>query len=458
MHAKLKTVKKYAYTLAKKPTARKAAGLMALMYLSPAVGLLLDNILARSFGVGSTLDIFRLVTTFMLLGVGLVAGTLLKYAIIPELAKAKAANDIRGGLMFVLILVLLVFALMLPMIITGIFAPQWMLHFLGPGLPITPEAYTLIQVATLGFAFMILLSAGGAVLQFYGSFWAQPMGQLALNLGLMLVVLVFAVNVTTPAAQLKILTCGLALGIFGYVMIFCFLLAKLWRKNLRAEILGQSSHSSNNTWASMLKVAFLALVPQMLIMGSEIIKNIATNRALSYAEPGSLALFTFVAKLLMMVSLPVIAITTILFPQDAKDHATGLQAAQQTIKQLNHLFIVTMVIACGLFLLAPFVLYILFGLAQLTQKDFEALTTAFRILIWLAPASAVSLYITNQYYARHLRGRILIFYVLHIGTICAFISTGWANHLYTLCGLLVGCQILFTLLLWAHWYLESKRV
>jgi peptidoglycan biosynthesis protein MviN/MurJ (putative lipid II flippase) len=397
VRAKLHAVKQRASALARKPNVRKAAVLTGLMYLSPALGLLLDNLLARHFGVGTTLDIFRLVTNFLMLGTGLVAGTLLKYAIIPELAKTKANDDLRSGLMFVSVLAGLVLALMLPLIGLGLFAPQWLLHLLGPGLPYLPEADLLVQVACVGFALMIISSAGGAVLQFYGTFWAQPAGQVALNSAVVLAISLFAAQAPTPAAQLQLLTYGLLAGVVGWIFIFAVLLTNLWRREL-GQIWARTKRPT--ALRAIALAAIMALAPQLVIMGSEILKNILINRALTFAEPGSLTLYTFAFKMLMLAVLPILAITTILFPTLAKVSTKTVKDKNTKFnQQLSQLFILSVIFFIGLWLGAPIILKLLFGLANLSTKDTQLLLETFRILLLIIPCYTVSLCLLNYLYA-----------------------------------------------------------
>lgn len=447
MRAKLQAAKAKALSLARKPNARKAAVLTGLMYLSPVIGLLLDNILARSFGVNTALDFFRLVTSFLMLGTGLVAGTLLKYAIIPQLARAKAANDMAGGLRFVIAITAHVFLLMIPMILCGLLKPDWLLSLLGPGLPIIPEAHTMVQVAAIGFAFMIVSSAGASLLQFYGTFWTQPAAQVVLNSTLMVVILAFAHQAVTLSEQLQILTWGLTTGLIAWLGLFAFMLGRLWRQHFR----NTGKNPSPQSWRENVLLAAVALAPQLLIMGCEIFKNIAINRALSFGEPGSLALYTFAFKLLMLVSLPIMAITTILFPRTASNHATGISNHKQDQQQLYALVSVALIITLVLWMVAPVLISILFGLAKLSATEFTKLVEGFRILIWMAPASAAALVISNQCYAMHQRWPILAYYILLTSTLALLLLSEAFLNLNGIIIAVTLSQMIATLAFWMMW-------
>jgi peptidoglycan biosynthesis protein MviN/MurJ (putative lipid II flippase) len=448
VRAKLHAVKQRASALARKPNARKAAVLTGLMYLSPALGLLLDNLLARHFGVGTTLDTFRLVTSFLMLGTGLVAGTLLKYAIIPELARAKAANDLRAGLVFVAVLAGLVLALMLPLIALGLFAPQWLLHLLGPGLPYLPEADLLVQVACVGFALMIISSAGGAVLQFYGTFWAQPVGQVALNSALVLAISLFATQAPSPAAQLQLLTYGLLAGVVGWVVIFGALLANLWRREL-GEVWASTKRPA--ALRAIALAAMLALAPQLVIMGSEILKNILINRALTLAEPGSLTLYTFAFKMLMLASLPIMAITTIIFPGTAKSSAQGGIKMKDETRKLFYLMGISVLLAGVLWLMAPLVVKLMFIFAKLNSASVIILSEAFQVLIWVAPATALALFVTNQLYAQGQRTIILFYYILLVSLLMIMLTMPLYQGLLGICWAVLLSQLISSFIIGIFW-------
>jgi len=399
-------------SIVKKPDNRKTFILTILLYLSPFIGLLLDNLLARYFSIGVVLDTFRLTTNFMLLGTGLISGTLLKYVIIPELAHYKAEDNIRGGLVFVTVVTVLVVGLMLPLIFIGLFFPSWLLHILGPGLEIVSGAETLLQVASIGFSLMIITSSFSSVLQFYGIFWGQPTGQIALNGSVLVGIVLFAGSAVTPYDQLKVLSVALGTGVAGMVGVLSFLLLSLWKKELQTPHLTAAPQPIG----VFLQKAVKGLLPQIVIVGSELLKPIIVNRTLSHLDSGSIALYSFGFKLLMLSNLPIRAITTTVFPKMSKHHAEGL--SKKLLSTLHKatfiILLLTILIAGLLWHESDLVVKTLFGIASLNEKDQRILIELYQTFVFFSPFAALGLLYSEVAFASRQASAVMIYSIINL--------------------------------------------
>lgn len=387
------------YALRHNHTARKGVTLTALLYLSPAVGLLLDNILVRYFGVGITVDTFRLITSFMLLSTGLVANILLKYALIPELAHYKAKNDLRGGLRFVTVFTILTLLLLTPLVGLGLLRPDMLLGFLGPGLQVGAEAYLLVRIACISFVLIIISGSFIAVLQFYATFWGQPIGQFLLNSTILIAVLLFAGTVTTSAQELYLLAYSLLAGAVAMLSLTSFMILHLWLRTLR-YIIAEKTNIQQQSIKALVRSSLLILLPLLVIMLVGMFNSLLVNRTISYMDVGSITIYNYAFKLLMLGHLPLMAFITVLFPDIAKAHAANQNISESLKKRSLILLGMGMSFAVILSFSADIIVYVAFGLSNFTEAEHMALVNVFRILIWNLPAGALVLFLVESLYAQ----------------------------------------------------------
>lgn len=371
--------------------------LTGLLYVSPALGLLADILFIRHFGVGEVVDVYRVCLALMLIGSGIMAGTLLRYALVPQLAAFQSRGDLTGGLRFAAVFSGVVFLAVMPVGIISIVAPAWILGHLAPGL--SAETLTasapLMVVAGMGLLLLLAVSCANAVLQFFGHYWVSTVGQIALNGAVVISLVLIDWNPLSLAEQAYELSLVLAAGLAVTCVVSAGLLVKQCgdAKGWKATRKGWLKYD--------LKLALVVIAPQMLIVLSEIVRPIIVNRELSMVSVGSIAMFSYAFRLLMIAHLPSLALSTVVFPGFAKSFADGdLQRVRRMfVKGLMVVATACVVVSVAASLCGDVIVGLLFGSADLTERSLGDISHLFKILVMGTLAGALVQYVQQAAYA-----------------------------------------------------------
>jgi O-antigen/teichoic acid export membrane protein len=235
-------------------------------------------------------------------------------------------------------------------------------------------------------------------------------------------------------------------------------LACLWRRELRTA--WQTRKHTTTKLGPVMLLAAAALAPQLAIMATEIIKPLLVNRYLSYLEAGSIALFGMGLKLLMLSNLPMRAVVQVLFPNFAKLHAGQAQEKLKTQVRFAALrmFAATACFAALLWLLAPWVVGLLFGLGNLSADRTELLYAMYRAFLFFAPFATLGLLFQEIGYATKQGHKVLLAQLANIGLLLVMLPTliqsvGLMGAVYAY----VSSQILCMCLMAMFVYLGLKK-
>lgn len=388
-------MKKSIEKLKANPLIRKSMGLTILLYLSPVIGMILEIVLLRMFSAGGVLDVFRALMTFMLMGQGVIASQLLKYAVVPQLADFRAKDQDREGLIFAMYFTLIVLSVLSPVVFVGLFHPESLLLMLAPGFSheLIREAAGLVQVTSFGFMLLTIVGSMSSVLHFYGIFWGQPLGQLLSNSITTIGVLIFGSVVVTYSGQFSLLKACIGIGLVVMLAIMIRQCLLIWKKTTPAK--------SGVNVVDSIKLACTLILPQLIIISAEIIKPIAVNRALSQVGVGSIALYLLAFRLQMIGYLPVQAIVTVLFPSLSrlKNEVTPAELLKKFVRGSMNILILTVMISGVLWFLADIIVLIIGYLANLAKYQEEVVINIYRIFLCMAPFSALGLYYMESAFA-----------------------------------------------------------
>ena len=432
---------------------RKGASLAFLLYLSPIVGMILEITLIRVFSAGAVLDSFRALLTFMLMGQGVVTSQLLKYAVIPKLAQFRSRNQDREGLVFAFYFTLQVLLILSPILFIGMVLPEQMLQFLAPGFDaeIRSQSAHMVQVATCGFALLILMGAMTAILNFHGVFWGQPVATLILNSTILIAVLCFGYRATEPSSQFVLLEAATSLGLMCMLMLMSWQCIKIWNSTTPE---GKAPSLKKTLYASLI-----VLLPQLILVAAELIKHLSVNRVLSELGEGSIVLYMLAFKLYMVGLLPVIAVVTIIFPDFSrlKTNTDDQQLAEKIKTGSLRIFLISGVASIVVWLLAPIMIDIISYLANLDVTRRDLVVEVYRAFLIFTPFSSLCIFYMESSYAFGRKKTVLTYSVINTSIIAflmpVFGSQGALNVVYVYTWVQATCTVFFGLAL----YYSLKR-
>lgn len=399
---------------------KKFFGLTILLYLSPIIGVLVDIMFIRRFGAGEVMDVYRVLIGFMLLGNGLFSAQLFKFVVIPKLAMYKAKGQNAEGLLFAHRFLIIIFALFAPVLAIGFFNPLMMLEFLAPGLSeaVTDKGFFLARIATFGFAVTTLVGALSAVLNFYGNFWGQPLGQIVLNAVILIGLLAFGQWAQTQGDQIAVVQYALLIGILlmGGISVYLY-------RDIQTQV-GHAQHK-DSFFASLLIILPL-LLPQLILLASEMYKPILMNQTLSFAGAGAVALYQLAFRLLMLGGLPVQGLLAVLFPNMANNSKIDSAEIQYKtyIKTISALFLGTLGIVIMLWLLADIIIGLLSLVSDLDTGNEDLLLGIYRTLLYFSPFGAIGLYAIQAAYSNQLNLIVMANSILTVILLLTFLPQG----------------------------------
>ena len=391
--------------------------------------------------------------TFMLMGQGVVTSQLLKYAVIPKLAQFRARNQDREGLVFAFYFTMQVLVILSPILFIGLALPEQMLQFLAPGFDadIRSQSAHMVQVATCGFALLILMGAMTAILNFHGVFWGQPVATLILNSTILLAVLCFGYTANEPSTQFLLLEAATSVGLMCMLMLMSWQCIKIWNSTAPQ---GEAPSLKKTLYTSLF-----ALLPQLILVAAELGKHLSVNRVLSELGEGSIVLYMLAFKLFMVGLLPVIAGVTIIFPDFSrlKTSTDDQQLADKISKGSLRIFLLSAAASGLVWLLAPIIINIISYFAHLEVTRRDIVVEVYRAFLLFTPFSSLCIFYMESSYAFGRKKIVLTYSVINTGIIAflmpVFGSQGALNVVYVYTWVQALCTVFFGLAL----YYSLKR-
>lgn len=430
---------------------RKSLILTMLLYLSPVVGMLLEIVMIRVFTAGSVLDTFRALMTFMMMGQGVITSQLLKYALVPQLAQFRVENRDREGLHFALYFTGLVVCILSPVLVVGLVWPEQLLYFFAPGLDadLITMARGLVRVTATGFILLTIVGSMSAVMNFYGVFWGQPLGQVVSNLVILLAVYCFGAHAAFPEQQFGLLEISVGLGLVLMVLLMLWQCAKVWVHTAPA--------SSSMNFLVQFRLSLVMLLPQLVIIAAEVIKPLAVNRTLSQIGVGSIALYLLAFRLQMIGNLPAKAMTTVLFPDLSrlKSEASSVVLMKRLAQGSWQVFILTALISVLLWFCAGLVVDLIAHFGKITVQQQNTVLALYQVFLLFSPFGALGLFYMETAFAYKQTGMVLVYSVINTALIVLVLPLAIAEGtlsvavLYTvsqgICMMLLGIALFMKL-------------
>jgi|GEM_PF-3076199 len=355
----------------------------ALMVLSPASGLLFEIALATVYGTSATVDAFRVAYLVIGLGSQLFVGLVLPNALIPVLARSRADGREEEGRAVAVLLVVAVGLLSIPLVAAALVAPGPVIDLLGPGLDAAAraEGVSMVRAFSLIFFSMILLGAINCVLNVHRVFGLTHVNQIMINLLTVAVIFSIGRQVGGWAISIGMLAgalVGLAIGLV----------------QLRGVTSGGSAGFRGNLFrpdlaAEYRKIAAV-VVPLLALAVAGQWQVAIVNRVLSELPSGALATFGYAYKMTAMVGILPLALATVVFPSlselwGGEDHA---KARRLSTRAITFTLLLIFPIVTLLSFAAKEAVAVVFQHGALTDRDVDAISAAFLILVWSAMANA----------------------------------------------------------------------
>jgi len=288
-------------------------------------------------------------------------------------------------------------------VLTGLFFPERLLGILAPGFPPTlvAQARNLIQLTSVGFAVLTLVGSISAVLNFYHVFWGQPFGQLFLNTLLAVGIMALGGKMLTFENQFNLLSVLVFFGLVGILLTMLVLYMRIWRAHMKSCV---------QTWAQSLRMSLLLILPQILTLVAEAWKPIAVNQSLSHLDTGSVAIYTFSIRLLMLGVLLPMALITILFPNLSRVWGDGRYKRLWRMAWRATFLLGggAAILACGLYFSAHWWMSWLAWLSNMQMNRFEELLATYCLLVVMTPFYILNLFYTQLAFACHMRKTVVL--------------------------------------------------
>jgi putative peptidoglycan lipid II flippase len=363
--------------------AQAASTLSVLAFLSPAVGLLVEIMLAWRFGASATVDAYRACAQILMLGSQLFFGQLLPNVVVPIFIEYKARGREHEGwtLAFTFGQILALCSLFL-MLLTWM-RPEFIVHVLAPGLTgvALEQAQFMVRYFVLAFAAMVWSGVISGILYAHNTFWVYPVG-LVVNNSL----LIISVGLAGKYWGAHSLVTGVLVGSSSMLALHIVFFIRLARRaGVRVQDffhIGPLEGLRKAFWISMPLIGMIAFGQW---------GDIVSQRALSCMPPGTLSSFGYAFKLLLLVGILPTSLATVLFPslteaQTRNDVEAWRRLASRAIRMT--LFISVSLTSLFFVLRGP-VISLLLQRGAMDESSMQTIYSLFAFLLIGAPASAL---------------------------------------------------------------------
>jgi putative peptidoglycan lipid II flippase len=370
---------------AKKPyaTAQAATTLTALAILSPVAGLVLEMTLAWRFGASSTVDAFRIATLILVFGNQLFLSHLLPNVLVPLLSEYRTKDTEQEGWKLAFSFAGLLGLVSLILVAWMWFEPETLIGLLGPGLTGAAKADAVLLVRYFSLAFFLTGWSGvmGSILYIHRIFWLPPACQLLTNL--FVIMAIFSVGSEFEGGSIAV---GILLGsllMFGLHLYFLGKIAKTSNIHLLTCL-------KMGNWEGVLKAIRLSFPLIGMIFASQW-GTIIINRTLSELPPGTLANFGYAFKLLALVGILPVSLSTVMFPSFSDVYAlnNASEFTRLVTRVIRMTLLLIMPIASVLFMTRFSVVKLLFDRGAMSGTALAEISRLFGVLIMGAPAGAL---------------------------------------------------------------------
>ncbi len=363
--------------------ARAATTLTALAVLSPVAGLVMEMTLAWRFGASGTVDAFRIVSLILVLGNQFFLSQLLPNVLVPLLSEYRTKGTEQEGWGLAFSFAGLLGLVSLIIVAWVWFEPGTLIGLLGPGLTGAAKADAVFLVRYFSLAFLLMGWSGvmGSILYIHRIFWLPPACQLLTNL--FVITAIFSVGSELGGGSIAV---GILLGsllMFGLHLYFLGKIAKT--SNIRLLTCLKMGN-----WDGVLKTIRLSFPLIGMIFASQW-GSIIINRTLSELPPGTLANFGYAFKLLALVGILPVSLSTVIFPAFSDAHArnNASKFTRLVTRAIRMTLLLTIPIACVLFVVRFPLSRLLFNRGAMSSAALAEISRLFGVLVMGAPAGAL---------------------------------------------------------------------
>lgn len=379
------------------------AWLTLVALLSPLTGFLVEILLARNYGATPELDAYRIGQSLFMVGASIMTAQLLPHIVIPGFQELRARwgeREAWGG--FLAILAILFAGETVVLCVTAAW-PHAIGQLLAPGLSAeareTLPGFLIVQA--IAQASLVCCGAIGSVLTTYDIFVLGVLPNLLLNLGVLLLLVLFPQERILPAIGIGLIL-GAALSLAAHL--------------LAAARLCRRAGSATTGWPAPgfgllrgLRLFRGVVVPLAASMAAVHAGSLLVHHQLSLQAPGSLALYGYAFRLTALVHLPAASFGNVVFPKLSEVLVREGKTAMTPLLRdaLGKTLLATVIPAGLLWPMRQTLAELLFGRGALTAADLDRIAAMFGWVLIGAPTGALVALLQRSFAALR-TGRVLV--------------------------------------------------
>jgi putative peptidoglycan lipid II flippase len=370
--------------------AAQTAILTAIQFVSPAVALLAEIVLAWRFGASGVVDAYRVTVLLLIYGQQLFVSSILPFVLVPIFAECRAQGaeheawhvaDSVGWLLVIFGAGIALILFCFPELVAGIVAP-------GVAADVRTTAVFLIRWCGLAFIPLCWTGAACGILYAYDTFYVAPVSQIASN-----AMLVLGIAFGAPKLGAASLAIGILSGASASTLIYGLSVSALRGRFGPARRVAIQFRSLQRAWRVAAPLVGSVLVGQST--------SVAVTRVVSRLPVGTLAAFGYAWKMSSLVQLLPGAVSTVMFPKFSAAWYSGArdEFAASCLRALRATtyFAVPMTVLCWTLRRPLMVLF--FQRGAFTASDAATAGALFGLLILNGPAVAVVTSLGRTFYA-----------------------------------------------------------
>jgi putative peptidoglycan lipid II flippase len=370
--------------------AAQTAILTSIQFVSPAIALLAEIVLAWRFGASGVVDAYRVTVLLLIYGQQLFVTSILPFVLVPIFAECRAKHaeqeawhvaDSVGWLLLVFGGCIAGILFCFPELVAGVVAP-------GVTANVRTTAIFLIRWCGLGFIPLCWTGAACGILYAYDTFYVAPVAQLASN-----AMLVLAIACGAPKLGATSLAVGILAGATTSTLIYSVSVSVLRRRFGPERRVGIHFRSVQSAWRLAAPLVGSVLTGQST--------SVVVNRVLSRLPIGTLAAFGYAWKMSSLVQLLPSALSTVMFPKFSAAWYSGgrEEFAASCIRALRATTYFAMLMTALSWALRRPLMVLFFERGAFTASNAATAGALFGLLVLNGPAVAVVTSLGRAFYA-----------------------------------------------------------
>lgn len=355
--------------------AGETARLAALSFASPALGFLLDLVLAWKYGNGSAIDAYRVASTVFATGFSIFFLQVLPHVMMPLFSQCRALRGDAEAWRMALSFNSLAACAGAALVVCVWLNPGPVTTLLAPGFQEQSRREAMVFVKYLCVALTLVLWSGtlSAPLSAYGLFWPSAVAPLLLNATTMI-----GAFLGSRGSLARILASSVLAGailVAGLHLYYAVRISSFFRIRARDWLRPGLSHEMPGSWRLALPalcVALTTLVVSVLIL-----------RSLSLMKSGTVALYSYAFRLTTLVHTPAACYVTVVFPalSQARTLPDEREFRRIAAKAVRVVLFLTVGTATLLYAIRGALVELLFGWGSFEPAALLEMSTLFGLLL-----------------------------------------------------------------------------